>query len=83
MSDAPTEYNELVELIENNDASVVADVIQDTHTPNQELRETVQEIRSWAEQYGEDYGEMSALQKSTVTDYQRCADEIEKVVDND
>jgi hypothetical protein len=83
MSDDPTTYNDIVALVENNEPGVVASVIQETHTSNKEIREVVAEIRSWAEQYADDYAAMSALQKSTVADYQRCADEMEKLVDNE
>lgn len=49
MSDAPTEYNELVESVEQNDSGVVAQVIQETHTPNQELEALLDKLNREAE----------------------------------
>lgn len=69
MSDVPTEYNELVELIENNDPSVAAGVIQENFTSNEELEELVEEWSSTANRHHEDCTEFAI-------GVSNCADDV-------
>lgn len=47
-----------------------------------ELRDVVEEIRSWADQYADDYSSLSDTEKTTVASYHRCADEVEELVES-
>jgi len=47
----------------------------------QRLRDVVDDFRRWAEQYGDDYSSMSEAQKSTAANFHRCADELERALD--
>lgn len=43
--EVPTEYNEFIELINSNDASVVAHTIEENYTPNYKLEEIISEFQ--------------------------------------
>lgn len=75
----PVEHNELVTLIENNDASVAANIIQETHTPNRELRE----LKATCEKLSK----RNSVENPTIGQATKCvlydwfADQLEGIVD--
>jgi len=77
MTNTPSEYNELVLLAENNDAGVVADVIDETHTPNSELRELANDLDN------EVQNAETKEQRIQKTIYRICAAEIRSLVEGD
>lgn len=48
--------------------------------PIDDLRELADTFREWADQYDAEYSDLSENQKTTVANYNRCADEVEKLV---
>lgn len=72
MSEVPTKYNELVQLIENNDAGTAAQVIQDTHVPREEVQKFIDAWNVDAER----------LDDKRREEKEQCADELEYYIND-
>ena len=80
MTDEPTTYNELVELIENNDPGAAAQVIQQTHTPNEDLQGFISHCETRAAEQREKPME---LFNGIAVGRKRSATELQELIDGD
>jgi hypothetical protein len=70
----PTEYNQIVQLVRNNDVSVVANVIENHFTPNKDLERIIDEWREEAHNEA-----MRENRRASSKCYQH-ADQLEEVI---
>lgn len=74
--DIPTEYNELVALVENNDPGVVAQTILANFTPNSDLEALADEWRD-KRQIAAGDREIGSMNRTLV----KCANELEALIE--